>query len=365
MQCNLSNVKQSAFLGAALIESGKGGIAAVARMTARALVDLGAHVDLLSFLDKEAVEVDGVRARPCQGSKLRFALSAHQLLLRNRFAIYDSLGMARVHPHFVGSLRPYAAWIHGIEVWGDMRPDYLQALRRADLVFVNSRYTLERFQSTHGALSTARVCHLATEQNDAPASLADFSGPPVALIVGRVGAGEMKGHLELLASWPDVVSAVPDARLIIAGGGSGLEELRDQVKASPAVGSIDLKGFVPADRLPRLFQAAHVFAMPSQQEGFGVAYVEAMRFGLPAIASRQDAGQEVIEDRVTGYNVDLLQKGELTARLIELLSDPNKCAALGAAGHCVWKERFRFSHFAARFANVWNEFGSAPGGCFR
>ena len=267
--------------------------------------------------------------------------------------------MARVHPHYAGSLRPYAAWIHGIEVWGDMRPDYLRALRRADLVFVNSRYTLERFQSTHGTLSTARVCPLATEQDEAPAVLADFSGPPTALIVGRAGADEMKGHSELLASWPDVVSAVPAARLVIAGGGSGLEALREQVKASPAAGSIDLKGFVPADCLPKLFQEAHVFAMPSRQEGFGVAYVEAMRFGLPAISSRQDAGQEVVEDGVTGYNVDLLRKGELTARLIELLGGTDRCAALGTASHAVWKERFRFSHFAARFASVWNEFQAA------
>ncbi len=360
MLSNLSNINQSVFIGAALVETGRGGIAAVARMTARALVRAGARADLLSFLDKEEIKLDGIRSRACRGNKLSFALSAHQLLLRNQLAIYNSLGMARVHPTFLGSLRPYATWIHGLEVWDDMRPDYLKALKRADLVFVNSRYTLERFQRRHGELSSARVCPLATEQDKAPEDLADFSGPPVALIVARVDTGHVKGHSELLASWPDVVSAVPAARLVIAGGGSGLEALREEVKASPVAGSIDVKGFVPADCLPKLFREAHVFAMPSQQEGFGIAYVEAMRFGLPAIASRQDAGQEVVQDGATGYNVDLLRKGDLTARLIELLSDPDKCAAFGAAGHSVWNDQFRFSHFAARFGKVWNDFAAVP-----
>ena len=315
----------------------------------------------MSFLDKEEIEFDGLRCHPCRGSKLGFALFAQRLLLRNRFAVYDSLGMARAHPHFLGSLRPSAVWIHGIEVWGEMRPDYLKALRRADLVFVNSNYTLNRFQSRHGELSSARVCPLATEQDEAPEQLADFSGRPVALMVARVDAGDVKGHSELLASWPDVISAVPDARLVIAGGGSGLEALREKVKASPAAGSIDIKGFVPADCLPGLFQDAHVFAMPSWQEGFGIAYVEAMRFGLPAIASLQDAGQEVVKDGVTGYTVDLRRKDELTARLIELLSDPGKCASAGAAGHAMWKEQFRFSQFATRFAGVWDEFCGQDG----
>ena len=95
--------------------------------------------------------------------------------------------------------------------------------------------------------------------------------------------------------------------------------------------------------------------MPSRQEGFGIAYAEAMRYGLSVIASRQDAGQEVNVDGVTGYNVDLDAEGALADRLIALLSSREMASAFGAAGARRWAEHYRYSQFKARFAAIWHE----------
>lgn len=341
---------------------GGGGIAAVARMTARVLVGLGTRLDILSFLDHEHPRLGGSKVRLAGGSKIRYFLATQNLICRNHLSIYDSLGTARAHPHLLAFLRPYSVWMHGVEVWEGMRPAYLRSLKHANLVFVNSWYTLERHQDVYGPLSSARVCPLATERDEPPGAMADFSGPPTVLIVGRIDKSEnRKGHSQLLMSWPDVVSVVPEARLVIAGGGSGLELMEEQVKQSPVAASIQLKGIVSDEQLEELFRRAYVYAMPSQQEGFGIAYVEAMRFGLPVIASRQDAGQEINADGVTGYNVDVFRKGELTERLIELLKAPNRCATLGQSAHAKWKEQFRFSRFAARFTQIWQEFNKQRG----
>jgi len=343
------------FFGAALLEPGRGGIARVARMSARALIESNADVDILSYLDETPIEIAGQRTMSARGGRLRFALMSNLKGLRGTHALYDSIGMTRAHPRFMSI--PYAFWMMGAESWERMRSDHLAAARRANLALAISEYTLERHQSLHGPLPQARVCWLGTEQDEPPATPARFDGPPVVLIVGRIDASEgKKGHDELIGCWPRVVDAISEARLVIVGGGSGFAELGRKVGASRAARAIELLGHVPEAEMSDVFARAHVFAMPSRQEGFGIAYVEAMRFGLPVIASRGDAGQEINVDGITGYTIEPGDTEELADRLIHLLRNPDLCAAMGRAGHARWRDNFRYSCFARRFLAIWDEF---------
>ena len=96
--------------------------------------------------------------------------------------------------------------------------------------------------------------------------------------------------------------------------------------------------------------------MPSRGEGFGLVYIEAMRYGVPVIASIHDAGQEVNVDGQTGYNVSLDRPRELGDRLVELLSSPSLMRQLGAAGRVRWHEFFRFSAFKRQFLPIVDAF---------
>lgn len=341
------------FIGSTLLSSGQGGIACVARMTARAFIEAGAEVELLSFLDAVPVNISGLEARRAEGSRIRYAMMCHSAAWRNDYAIYDSVGMARAHPKFGRSRGKYAVWIHGIEVWNDLRRSRRRALEDCELALVNSRFTLDKYCEIHGPLPQARICQLATEEDAPPTSRPNFEGPPTVLTLGRIDSEQLyKGHHELIRAWPDVVSAVPGARLILAGGGSGLETIRSFARASGVAGSIELPGFVAEADVLALWRRAHVFAMPSRGEGFGLVYVEAMRWGLPVVASKHDAGREVNIDGVTGYNVDLNARGELSERLISLLQNPGAAAAMGAAGHDVWRNNYRYSAFAGRLQDA-------------
>jgi phosphatidylinositol alpha-1,6-mannosyltransferase len=353
----------SAFFGSALLAPGRGGIARVARMTARALAQSdAARLEAASFLDTRVMQIDRLRAAPAYGSKALFALLAHRGARRASHALYDCVGVARAHPRSWLTPPPFAVWMHGIECWEALTGDRRAAARRARLVIVNSQATLDRHQSLHGPLETARVCWLATEQDEPPESRAGFAGPPRVLIVGRIEASECrKGHHELIDVWPQVVAAVPDARLAICGGGAGLAAFRETVAASPAARSIDVLGHVAEEALPALYVNAHVYAMPSRQEGFGVAYVEAMRFGLPVVASLDDAGREVNVDGVTGYNLRAGDRTTLCETLVALLRAPDLCAKLGEAGFDRWRENFRYSCFAKRFLDIWTDFTRAGG----
>jgi phosphatidylinositol alpha-1,6-mannosyltransferase len=261
---DLFQATQKFHIGAALFTAGLGGIARVARSTARALIDSGADVSLLSLSDEAPVEIAGRVATTTYGSKLRFLARCHTAAMTHDGFIYDFLGTARAHPRIMGLNRPYVVWIHGIEVWGDLSVERKNVLKHASLILSNSSYTLARFEAKHGSLPQARVCPLATEEEEPSMMPATFDGPPTVLIVARMDEGDFyKGHRELIEAWPKVISAVPDARLVIVGGGTAKDTIITLVKNSSASSSIEVKGFLSEAELAQVWCQAHVFAMPS------------------------------------------------------------------------------------------------------
>lgn len=337
-------------IGAATLEAGRGGIASVMRMTARVLQQLGASTHAVSYLDANHQLADGSSVAGADGSKLGFAAKVGWTSLGCGSFAYDSAGIARAHPRWRSNAR-CIVWMHGIEAWEGMAPHNRRVLERAKLVLVNSNYTLARHQRIHGPLPNAKVCLLATEDADEPAARAELGEPPAVLVLSRLDASEAyKGQAELIASWPAVRQNVPDARLIIAGSGTGLEALRETARRSPASAQIEFTGFVPSDRIADLWRQASVFAMPSRGEGFGLVYIEAMRQGIPVVASIHDAGREVNLHGQTGFNVDLDDPRDLACTLTTLLRDAHLRRTLGMNARQIWRERYTFDAFAARLA---------------
>jgi phosphatidylinositol alpha-1,6-mannosyltransferase len=180
------------------------------------------------------------------------------------------------------------------------------------------------------------------------------------LIVGRLENERYKGHRELIACWPRVVAAVPGATLRIVGRGPDLKHLQTLVARSAAAECISFEGFVPDEALEALYTRATVFAMPSRGEGFGLVYIEAMRHGLPVIASTHDAAPEVVLDGKTGYTVNLDRPHELPERVIYLLKNPELARELGRNGQTRWAAHFRYSAFRDRFRPLLREFLGYP-----
>lgn len=340
-------------LGAAVFEPGRGGISRVARMTARTLIDCGAQTRLFALIDETSHEISGVAPKTCKNSKLRFALQSHIAALDSNHFIYDAVGPARAHPRLPGIRRPYGVWIHGVEVWDSLSPDRARALTGADFVLVNSQFTLDRFQELHFPLANAHICQLATEEDHAPDLSPAKNGPPTALLIGRSDKHNFrKGHKEVIAAWDLVTAKVPDAELLLVGGGDGLDLLHETGEASAARDQIKVLGFVPEDEMPALWARSHIFVQPSWKEGFGLVYIEAMRHGLPVIASWQDAGQEINIDGKTGFNIDLNDREALADRIVTLLSDSTAATRMGAAGFDRWKADFRFTSFKTRLTGI-------------
>ena len=340
-------------LAAESLDTKNSGIGRVARLMAKALDELAREraltVSAVSLSDRRTGYRDWPWVTPCGGRRMAYVLRVQGRALRADAVLYDSLSMARTHFMGPARRRTALAWMHGIEVWEDARPAHIVVARRTDVLVTNSDFTRRRAAALHAGLDRARVCWLGTESDVVPDIGHRSGGPPAALILSRIDERSYKGHHDLIEAWPAVVKQVPGARLLIAGTGPGLEEIRRLAQTSPAATGIELIGFVPEEELPVLWARSSVFAMPSRGEGFGLVYIEAMRHGLPIIASRQDAGQEVNVDGETGFNVDLERPADLVEALVALLGDRQRAQALGGAGQQRWRWHFTWNAFRSRF----------------
>ena len=340
-------------LAAQYLRPGNGGIAEVARVSAKALARMA---PTRGHACKESGDfaIEGAAVTAYAGSRARFLIGLERASLSPGRFLYDFAGSAR-SAGLLWPRRPYAVWAHGIEVWDEVRPDRAHALERADLVLVNSAYTQERASPTLGKLANVRLCRLGAYADEA-APVARDEGPPTVLLLGRVEPGWPKGQGVLVSLWPKVVAAVPDARLLLVGKGPGLEPLRELARQSSAAGSIEVAGFVPEAEIEAVWRRASVFAMPSLTEGFGLVFIEAMRRALPVIASLADAGAEVNLDGLTGFNLARDNESRLVEALVALLRERDLAARLGMQGQQRFRAEFSFSAFARRFEAAMADF---------
>lgn len=340
------------------LDPGNGGICRVARLMAKVISEeVGAgrvSGDAIALSDSYTTDEFAFGVRTAAKSRLKYFIEIQKASLSHTHLLFDFEGMARARGRIYPFRRPWMTWIHGIEVWEGAEPKRRRTARQADFLLSNTAYTRDRAQRVHGGFSHARVCWLATESDDVPPPVGPGDGPPTLLILGRMD--RYKGHEQLIQGWARVVSAVPEAQLLIVGRGPNLELFKSMAGQSAAASAIEVAGFVPEEQMPAIWSRATAFAMPSRGEGFGLVYIEAMQHGLPVIASVHDAAPEVNLDRMTGFNVDMDKPYELTDRVIELLKDRDQAARMGAAGQQRWKDHFCYSAFRQRFRPLLNEF---------
>lgn len=119
--------------------------------------------------------------------------------------------------------------------------------------------------------------------------------------------------------------------LVLAGGKGWLyEEIFHAVERLGLQQRVIFTGFVDDEDLPALFNGALLFAYPSLYEGFGMPALEAMACGVPVITSNASSLPEIVGQ--AGALVDPTDTPALTAALVDLLDNPERRAALGAAG---------------------------------
>ncbi len=330
------------------LRPGHGGIAHVARLMVKSLF-FAQTARCVTLTECPSRDLFGIKVSAARGSRAQFAALLARELLTRRPLIYDFAGLARLHPRHLVS---YACWMHGIEAWEGASLARIPVMRRADLLLANSHYTVARARRGFGEFGNAKVCWLGTDTDDPVPRSPIVEGRPTLLTLGRIDDAAYKGHDAILDVWKNVVARVPGARWVVAGGGPALENFRRRASMSPAHDTIEIRGFVTNDDVPLLWHEATAFAMPSRGEGFGLVYIDAMRHGVPVIASTHDAGQEINVHGETGFNVDLTRAGQLEECIVQLLTNRDEGERMGDEAVRRWQRHFSFTAFQNRFCQI-------------
>jgi teichuronic acid biosynthesis glycosyltransferase TuaC len=213
-----------------------------------------------------------------------------------------------------------------------------RGLRAARLVLANSEGIAELSQA-HGARET-RVVHLGA---DLPTNLRPpRDGPPTMVTVAHLVA--RKRHADVLRALAVLSQRHPTLRYAIVGDGPERTALEGLAVRLGIAERVDFHGQLPPARAVEQARRCTLFVMPSTEEAFGVAYVEAMAGGLPAIGCRGEPGPEEIAAAGDGFL--LVPPGDierLTQRIDELLSDSHRLREVGqraratVAAHFTWE----------------------------
>ena len=166
---------------------------------------------------------------------------------------------------------------------------------------------------------------------------------PVVVCVSRLM--RRKGQDTLIEAFPALKRRVPEAALLIVGGGPDRGRLEKLALASTWAQDIVFTGSVPWPELPAHYAAGDVFAMPCRTrrggldvEGLGIVYLEASATGLPVLAGDSGGAPDAVLEGATGFVVSA--GGGAAAAVVERLGAwcgdaPGAAAsraAVGAAG---------------------------------
>lgn len=166
-----------------------------------------------------------------------------------------------------------------------------------------------------------------------------------------------KGHGDAIAAFHRIADEHHSARLLLYGSDMGLAgqranllALRKAATDGPGHDRIEFREFVadPADAL-RDARAALSF---SHSESFSLACQEASAHGIPVIATRSGGPEEIVEDGVSGYLVNVGDVDAMAQRMDELLSDPELARKLGMAGAELVRKRFSAREYARRMRQI-------------
>lgn len=245
---------------------------------------------------------------------------------------------------WVAGRRPLIVTAHGSYVRVDRawrpptRAIQRWALRRARLACV-SHYTANAARHALGdAVQTVVIPNGVDGARFARLRRAPVD-PPLVLFVGAVK--RRKGVLSLVRAMAGVRAAIPDVQCAIVGSTTQeptyVATVRAMITALDLEDTIVMPGRVSDADLLGSYAAASVFALPSIEddwkfEGFGLAILEASAAGLPVIGARECGAEDAIDHEVTGLLVPPGDEEAIAAALIDLLRDPGRAAARGAAG---------------------------------
>lgn len=229
-----------------------------------------------------------------------------------------------LHVEKKNQLRKKLSFKHLYQYFHQSRIEF-DAIENADVAIVDTEYVAIQLRKLLEDKKVKRLpnMHIIPQGINANyLSLNANSDTPTILSVGSIS--ERKGHLFLIKAFEQVVSHIPNVKLVIAGSLADkryYQSLLDYVEKSSCKEKIEIQPNLPQEQIYHLYQTATLFALHSQEESQGIVFAEAMAVGLPIVATRVGGVPYVVEHDKNGYLSDYRDINTFAKYLINLFTN--------------------------------------------
>lgn len=352
--------------------SATGGIEKVCRVAGKALYELG-----LQYGGR--VNVFAMYGRPEYGNrnnyfsqlvftgfgdnKIRYVRKAIATGRKSEVVLLSHINLLVVG-YIIKLIRPSVKLVllaHGIEVWRPLPAWKKMMLRKCDLILPVSHFTKEKMKTLYGLpeqkFSVLNNCldpflerPLQKEKNTGRMEKYGLKKESLILLtVSRMADTEQyKGYDKVLQALPELVKDLPGLQYLLVGKYDAGEKKRlDAIIHQLGLDDVVVfTGFVPDEELAVLFQLGDIFVMPSEKEGFGIVFIEAMFYGIPVIAGNIDGSVDALGNGEFGILVNPGNKTELVEAIKKIAASrstflPDQKKLEMHFGYRAYKEKLR------------------------
>ncbi len=166
----------------------------------------------------------------------------------------------------------------------------------------------------------------------------------IILYVGRLVYE--KGVQHLISAMPKILENYHDAKLIIAGKGGMLDELKGQAEAMGLSNKVYFTGYLNSKQVQKMYKCADVAVFPSTYEPFGIVALEAMLAGVPTVVSDIGGLNEIVDHGINGMKSYAGNCNSIADSVISLLYDKQLAANVSKKAKQKVKEEFNWNKIA-------------------
>ena len=343
---------------------------------------------------KKAFSMNGVSFVPCYSTDMLFPFDNwffNRSLIKKASAIQADVYEAHAVSGYgfpktlerLGIKKPFIHTIHGVladefeqamkngysSVRGRVANYFMQKLskleeetaKNATIIVTISNYSFEKIQKYYGieqskvrivpnGVDIEKFKPMNTKSVRQQFGLGD---EPCVLFVGSLIP--RKGLPYLVEAAKKVVKNQVDAKFLIVGDGPLRDQLSNSVKTANLLGNFLFLGNLKNYELPKIYNCADVFVLPSIQEGQGIVLLEAQASGKPVVAFDIGGVNEAVQNQETGLLVELGKVDALADALIKLLTDKALREKMGSNGLRHVTENYTWDICAQKMLQVYHE----------
>ena len=237
-----------------------------------------------------------------------------------------------------------------------------ETARNADLVVTVSAYSKQRIVQLYGVdEAKIRVVPNGVDvERFKPSSIGEgvkkkygLDNKQVVLFVGRLIP--RKGLTYLIEAAKSIVKEKADTAFVVVGSGPLRNQLSTMIERLGLSRSFTFLGDVDEKTLESLYSCADVFALPSIQEGQGIALLEAQSTGKPVVAFNVSGVKEAVADEESGLLLEVGNSEMLADAIVKLLCDEGLREKMGKAGREYVTQNFTWDICAQKMLKVYGE----------